>query len=349
MRVLILYTELAGYVLGNINLFLKNNPTAELTLIHYPVNPEAPFRIDDLPRTTLIEYNQSNQTKIRDKVIELKPEIVLCSGWGNKYYLKLLDFVPQNAKRVVCFDNKWKSTFKQHVLVLLSRFFILNKFNFAWVPGNPQKNYAIRLGFRNNNIYTGLYPADSSFFLKIGNKKLSNKEPYPKVLLSVARYIAQKDLPTLWRAFINANAKTGNNWILKSIGLGDQFDSRIENTYIEHLGFKQPSEMEGYILSSGIYVLPSIEEPWGVAVHEMALSALPLILSDKVGAASMFLNDKNGFTFPAGNQEALEEILIKIMRMNDLQLYEMSAESINSGKQLLSEDWSKTLLEIYNS
>ena len=63
----------------------------------------------------------------------------------------------------------------------------------------------------------------------------------------------------------------------------------------------------------------------------------------------MFLNDKNGFTFPAGNQEALEEILIKIMRMNDLQLYEMSAESINSGKQLLSEDWSKTLLEIYNS
>jgi glycosyltransferase involved in cell wall biosynthesis len=349
LRVLILYTELAGYVLGNINLFLKNNPTAELALIHYPVNPEAPFKIDDLPRTTLLEYNQLNQVKILDLVLEFKPDLVLCSGWGNKFYLKLMDIVPDYSKKVVCFDNKWKSTFKQYILVFFSKFFILNKFSFAWVPGNPQKRYALKLGFKIDNIYTGLYPADSSFFLKVGNKKLGNEGPYPKVILSVARYIVQKDLPTLWRAFINANSKTGNQWVLKSIGLGDQFDSRIEDKFIEHLGFKQPSEMEEYILTSGIYVLPSIEEPWGVAVHEMALSALPLVLSEKVGAASMFLKVDNGFSFPAGNQDKLEEILVNIMRMDDSQLKEMSRASLKSGQQLLSQDWSKTLLEIYNS
>ena len=87
----------------------------------------------------------------------------------------------------------------------------------------------------------------------------------------------------------------------------------------------------------------------GVAVHEMALSGLPLVLSNKVGAASMFLNENNGFSFPAGNQVTLEEILIKIMNMDDAELNNMSIESIKSGRQLLSDDWSRTLLKIYNS
>jgi glycosyltransferase involved in cell wall biosynthesis len=349
LNVLILYTELAGYVLGNINLFLRQNPNASLMLVHYPVNPEAPFNIEDLPRTKLIEFNQENKDSIKLSLSEFNVDLLLCSGWGNKFYLEIVDLVPNNAKKVVCFDNKWKSSIKQHILVLLSRFYLLKKFQYAWVPGNPQKTYALKLGFDSKHIFTGLYPADSNYFLKVGNKKLEKGTDIPKVFLSVARYIPQKDLPTLWKAFINANQKTGNQWILKCIGLGEQFESRIESDFIEHHGFKQPTEMEDFILNSGVYVLPSIEEPWGVAVHEMALSALPLVLSDKVGAASMFLNEKNGFTFPAGNQETLEDILIEIMNMSDSQLYEMSIESMKSGRQLLSDDWSRTLLKIYNS
>lgn len=349
MNVLILYTELAGYVLGNIKLFLKENPNANLMLVHYPVNPEAPFAIEDLPRTKLIEFNHENQQKIKSLLLEFNVEIVLCSGWGNRFYLQLMDLVPKHAKKVVCFDNKWKSSIKQLTLVMLSRFYILRKFQFAWVPGNPQKTYALKLGFNPKHIFTGLYPADSNYFLEVGNKKLEMGIKIAKVFLSVARYIPQKDLPTLWKAFIAANDKTGNQWLLRCIGLGEQFDNRIENSFIEHLGFKQPKEMEAYILSSGVYVLPSIEEPWGVAVHEMALSAMPLILSDKVGAASMFLNKENGFTFPAGNQKALEDVLVKIMRMNDTELYNMSIESMKNGSKLLSEDWSNTLIKIYNS
>lgn len=340
---------MAGYVLGNIGLFLKENSNANLILVHYPVNPEAPFKIDSLPRTELIEFNFRNQPQIKSMVENFSPDIVLCSGWGNKFYLELMDIIPASAKKVVCFDNKWKSSLKQNILVLISRFYLLKKFKYAWVPGNPQKNYALKLGFKRENIFTGLYPADSNYFIKIGQKKLESAGAFPKVFLSVARYIAQKDLPTLWKAFIKANQKTGNKWILKCIGLGDQFDSRIEDKYIEHLGFKQPNEMEDFIVNSGIYVLPSIEEPWGVAVHEMALSAMPLVLSDKVGAASMFLNENNGFTFPAGNQSALEEVMIKIMQLDEAQLKQMSSESIKSGQQLLSEDWAGTLLKIYNA
>jgi glycosyltransferase involved in cell wall biosynthesis len=217
------------------------------------------------------------------------------------------------------------------------------------VPGEPQKQYAIKLGFKKSKIFTGLYPAHSEFYSCLGRKKLGNKGKYPKNMISIARYIPQKDLPTLWKAFIKANETTGKAWTLNCFGFGELFDSRVENPHINHLGFKQPYEMEKYILEAGVYVLPSTYEPWGVAVHEMALSALPMVLSDKVGAASMFLSEKNGFLFPSGDADQLTGILVQLMKMNDDELWKMAEESYSAGLTLTSEDWSLTLKTIIDS
>ena len=349
MRVLILYTELAGYVVGNINRFLCAKTDAEVLLIHYPVNPEAPFQIKTSDAVKSFEYQKDQETEITRLVLAFNPQLVLCSGWSNPFYLAILKKLPAGVKKVVCFDNRWKATLKQRLLVLLSRFFILNRFQYAWVPGSPQKTYALKLGFRPDRVFTGLYPADSDVFSAIGKKKLEQTGPYPKLMLSVARYIPQKDLPTLWKAFISANQKTGNQWKLNCIGLGDLYEERMQHPQIHHLGFKQPHEMEAYILAAGVFVLPSTDEPWGVAVHEMALSALPMILSDQVGAADMFLNSQNGFTFPAGDVNALENILINVMKMDDKQLRSMAAKSYELGKQLLSENWTNTIMHILNA
>lgn len=349
MRVLILYTELAGYVVGNINRFLSANTHAKVLLVHYPVNPEAPFQIRTSEAVNSIEYRIDKQNDIESRVLAFSPHVVLCSGWSNSFYMALLKKLDARVKKVVCFDNRWKASLKQRLLVGLSRFFILNRFQFAWVPGSMQKTYALKLGFHPDRVFTGLYPADSEVFSAIGKKKLELSGPYPKLILSVARYIPQKDLPTLWKAFISANEKTGNQWDLNCIGLGDLYEERMQHPRIHHLGFKQPHEMEAYILAAGVFVLPSTDEPWGVAVHEMALSALPLILSDQVGAADMFLNTQNGFTFPAGDVVALERILITVMQMDESQLHNMAGKSYELGNQLLSENWTHTIMQIYNA
>ena len=347
MRVLILYTELAGYVLGNIKRFICANQGAEVLLVHYPVNDEAPFDLAAHNNTRFLVYNLSAHGHILDEVVKFNPEVILCSGWGNKFYLDIVKRADKKIKKVLCFDNQWKGTLKQRILVMTSGLTFLRRFKYAWVPGDPQKEYAVRLGFERTNVFTGLYPADTDLFIPIGRKKLSlSQNPYPKVMISMARYIPQKDLPTLWKAFLAANARTGNRWILNCFGLGQLYESRMEGPGIHHMGFKQPREMEDYILSAGVYVLPSIEEPWGVAVHEMALSAIPLVLSDKVGAGSMFLSGTNGFSFEAGNVQALELILEKIMRMKDSELWQMAAESYQAGMRLTSSDWSATLKKI---
>jgi len=57
--------------------------------------------------------------------------------------------------------------------------------------------------------------------------------------------------------------------------------------------------------AANIFALLSRSEPWGVAVNEAAACALPLVLSDRVGAARDLLrNGENGFLVPPDDVEA---------------------------------------------
>jgi glycosyltransferase involved in cell wall biosynthesis len=54
-----------------------------------------------------------------------------------------------------------------------------------------------------------------------------------------------------------------------------------------------------------VFALLSTHEPWGVVVNEAAASGLPLVLSDRVGAAHDLLEDgRNGFLVPPGDPAA---------------------------------------------
>jgi glycosyltransferase involved in cell wall biosynthesis len=57
--------------------------------------------------------------------------------------------------------------------------------------------------------------------------------------------------------------------------------------------------------AADVFCLLSAHEPWGVAVNEAAASTLPLVLSDRVGAAADLLRDgENGMLVPFGNRAA---------------------------------------------
>jgi glycosyltransferase involved in cell wall biosynthesis len=59
-----------------------------------------------------------------------------------------------------------------------------------------------------------------------------------------------------------------------------------------------------------VFALLSTHEPWGVVVNEAAASGLPLVLSDRVGAAYDLLRDgENGFLVPAGDERAAAEAI----------------------------------------
>ncbi len=59
------------------------------------------------------------------------------------------------------------------------------------------------------------------------------------------------------------------------------------------------------------FALLSRHEPWGVVVNEAASAALPLVLSDRVGAAADLLVDGvNGVSVPSDNPESAASALL---------------------------------------
>jgi glycosyltransferase involved in cell wall biosynthesis len=79
---------------------------------------------------------------------------------------------------------------------------------------------------------------------------------------------------------------------------------KMSNVYFR--GFVNQSELPRVYAACDLFVLPSQNEPWGLIVNEVMCAGLPVVVSDEVGCvADLVKHGANGFTFPAGNVEAL--------------------------------------------
>src|SRR5205823_10581743 len=66
-------------------------------------------------------------------------------------------------------------------------------------------------------------------------------------------------------------------------------------------GHSEPELAQAYV-DADVFALLSWHEPWAVVVNEAAASGLPLVLSNRVGAARDLLREgENGFLVPAGH------------------------------------------------
>jgi glycosyltransferase involved in cell wall biosynthesis len=78
-------------------------------------------------------------------------------------------------------------------------------------------------------------------------------------------------------------------------------------------------ELAQHYVDADVFALLSRHETWGVVVNEAAASGLPLVLSDRVGAAHDLLRDgENGYVVPAGDVGAAAEALSKLAADPDL-------------------------------
>ncbi|MDQ3192093.1 MAG: glycosyltransferase, partial [Bacteroidota bacterium] len=131
------------------------------------------------------------------------------------------------------------------------------------------------------------------------------------------------------------------------LGVGQLKEQEVIHPKIKHFGFIQPSEMQKYIAETGVFILPSHFEPWGVVVHEFAAAGFPLILSKEVGASEQFLkNDQNGFIFNGGNIVELKAAMQKVMNKKDTELIDMGQKSVELAKSITPEKWAKTLSSV---
>lgn len=343
MTFVFLYTEIAGYFLACCNRLAAHG---EVHIIRWPVNKEAPFQFEVNPRIKLYPKQDYSLPQLQALVESLKPDVLVCSGWIDKDYLKISKLYFKKIPTVMTCDTHWTGSAKQRLATLLSRFTLLRIFSHAWVPGGIQRTYALKLGFRPERIHQGFYSCDLAFFNRVYESQRPQKEiSFPRRFLYVGRYYEFKGVKELWQAFTELQQEQPNDWELWCLGAGDL--EPVQHPKIRHFGFVQPKDLGQYTSQTGVFILPSRFEPWGVVVHEFAASGFPLLLSEPVGARDAFLKEgSNGYTFRSGEAESIKEQMKRIIAQSGPRLLEMGAQSHKLAQAVSPDTWVATLLDI---
>ena len=337
MNYLFLYTELATYFEACIKELSKKADS--IHIVRWSINSEAPFQFD-FPNNVIIYERKDYSTK---QLIELtktvNPDIIFSCGWIDKGYLKVCRYFKRKIPTVMSMDNQWFGSIRQQIMRIVAFFVVHKNYSHVWVPGKPQKEYALKLGFKPKQIKEGLYSIDISLFASEA-KFRTETQKYPHRFIYVGRYIHLKGLDLLFSAFTELANENDNDWELWCIGTGEQFEQRVIHHKIKHLGFLQPTELKEQLRNAGVFILPSRFEPWGVVVHEMAAAGFPMICSSAVGAASKYLEvNKNGYLFKNGDKNELKEMMKKMMETDDETLQEMANHSHKLGMSYTPEMW----------
>jgi glycosyltransferase involved in cell wall biosynthesis len=139
--------------------------------------------------------------------------------------------------------------------------------------------------------------------------------PDDVVVLSVARLAPEKGLDVL----VHAVAEAGDSRLLLMLAGGGPERKRLEDlarvrgVRLVFAGDREWERIVETYVVADVFALLSQREPWAVVVNEAAACGLPLVLSDRVGAAHDLLVDgENGALVRAGDVDAAANALRRL-------------------------------------
>jgi glycosyltransferase involved in cell wall biosynthesis len=205
--------------------------------------------------------------------------------------------------------------------------------------------YAKKLGFRNDVIHTGMYAANFDLFNASYQKlKMEKEKLFPKCFVFVGRYIEIKGLREAWKAFIELQQEMPNEWEFWCIGKGPLDNEFPVHDKIKNIGFVQPKELEQYLAQTGVFILPTYDEHWGVVVHEFAIAGFPLLLSTRAPAGTAFLREgENGFYHEPKSIASIKNAMKKIIALPQTELIAMGRLSHELSQSMTPDTWAATV------
>ncbi|MBA2424952.1 MAG: glycosyltransferase family 4 protein, partial [Actinobacteria bacterium] len=132
------------------------------------------------------------------------------------------------------------------------------------------------------------------------------------IVLSGARLAPEKGLDVLIHAVAEADDP---RLLLVVAGEGREREpledlARVRGVRLTLAGDREWERIVEVYVAADVFALLSEREPWAVVVNEAAACGLPLVLSDRVGAAHDLLRDgENGFLVAAGDVDAASTAL----------------------------------------
>ena len=192
--------------------------------------------------------------------------------------------------------------------------------------GSGNARYFAAMGAPANKIFSMPYTVDNDRFVAAAQAasspqaraamraRLSVASDGP-VILYAAKFEPRKRPDDLVAAFakLQREGLAANLALVGSGELEGKLRAMVKDGGVKNVsfpGFVNQSELPQVYAASDVFVLPSENEPWGLAVNEAMCASLPIVLSKEIGCAEDLVADGvNGATFEAGDVDGLAAAL----------------------------------------
>jgi glycosyltransferase involved in cell wall biosynthesis len=195
--------------------------------------------------------------------------------------------------------------------------------------GRSNRSFLRQMGVAEQRLFPAVYSVDAMWFCSAAARAQDGEHARGDsgcgrdtfVAVAVAKAIRRKRLQDA----IDAVRKAGPDvqlWILgdgpERANLATRSRAAGHGQVYWH-GFVNQSRLPALLGTADVFVLPSEEEPWGLAVNEAMACGLPVICSDRVGCARDLVREGvTGYVYPVGDVNTLAERIGYLCRNRDI-------------------------------
>ncbi|MEN3940959.1 glycosyltransferase [Prosthecobacter sp. SYSU 5D2] len=288
------------------------------------------------------------KTALEGALNELRPEVVVVPGWSAFESLWALKWCLANNVPAVVMSESCAHDERRSWLTEWVKGRVLGLFSAGLAGGRLHRDYLMRLGMAEEQIFLGYDAVDNEYFrtsakkAKAGGKMpLSMADLTAPYFLASARFITKKNLPLLLRAYARYREAAGRPWSLVLLGDGPmraELEALVVELKLEDCvllpGFKQYEELPAYYAHARVFIHASTTEQWGLVVNEAMASGLPVLVSNRCGCAADLVRDGvNGYTFDPRDSEVLAQLMLRMSRLSDEELGRMG----RAGEEIISQ------------
>jgi glycosyltransferase involved in cell wall biosynthesis len=116
-----------------------------------------------------------------------------------------------------------------------------------------------------------------------------------------------------------------------------------------HIPFVPNQELAQHYSRSRAFVLPSIEDGFGLVSAEAMACGVPVVVTDKSGSAEVVSHGKDGFVVPSRSAEAIAEHIETLYRDRELQRAMSEAALAKARNELGWDKYASRLCDLYRS
>lgn len=216
--------------------------------------------------------------------------------------------------------------------------------------------YYLAYGAKRENIYrypfTSLYAKDILQDVLAVDEKAAFREELEmaeeKVVVAVGQFIKRKGFDVLLRAagrlprnigfyFVGGEPAKDYLELQKKLDLCDN---------VHFVGFCSKERLSKYYKAANLFVLPTREDIWGLVVNEAMAHGIPIISTERCGAALELVTDgQNGYIVPVEDDVRLAEKILLVLGCEELREH-MAEESLRKIRMFTYENMAASHIAI---